>query len=89
MLFKGGVGYSIISRLYMHVTFAVTGVPLAAGIVSTGVVCTLYTTLVSIVHLRVSLALPRVTKTQASPCEISQGGREESRLYLQANDVVA
>ena len=75
----------------MHVTFAVAGVPLAAGIVSTGVVCTLYTTLVSIVHLRVSLAWPRVTKTQASPCEIPQGGggREESRLYLQAFDVVA
>lgn len=73
----------------MHVTFAVAGVPLAAGIVSTGVVCTLYTTLVSIVHLRVSLARPRVTKTQAFPYEIPQGGREESRLYLQANDVVA
>ena len=40
----------------MHVTFAVAGVPLAVGIVSTGVVCTLYTTLVSIAHLRVSLA---------------------------------
>ena len=40
----------MISRLYMHAIFAVAGVPLAAGIVSTGVVCTLYTTLVSIVR---------------------------------------